>query len=1540
MKTMQKLFISHLAAALLAAIAISCTKGGPTADRVQPNLVDKDIFQGEWWVTQTVIDADADATGPTWTGDTGWDLSLDKGESGSLGRIRWVIDEKFLFAFRSYELVDGANPDGDDSNFRGQPLAAFEVIDHVDVRPQYNEVTGETTNVIEENTEDRRWYERQYMRVDWSENHVKSFSFPAELNALGGWTIEPGGFFIQDSSSHCTGEGEEEVCSFPKSWEPQFVTVGEDPNYRFASEWPEGSENVTHYMSFVAFINMSPGDLCFFANGASCQTLSLPSRLAFLRVPPDHEYAAATQSHVEFDKFGVFRTYQRTYLGAAQEGVARRCDRNVDCGTGGFCDAETGTCAGGLGADFGETDSLAFLRPRHNFFAQSLTDQECSANWECDGRFGDRPRVGGSVCDPRARRCTILMRDRVPRELADGPGSVAYYLNAGFPKHLVHPAMEVMGNWSEVFMRGWRITRGEALPTYESVRIDCQEQDPTRYCFCGSPDEVGGTCRGQYDPFVTPAEWASRGIEDPYQCHIENTEFTEPAAPTSYDEYPLPQAYRYRFVGDECLFVLRTNRCDWYRTDASQICGEVLDDEGELIVWQQLGDLRYQFFNFIDQVNTPFGGVSTPLADPTTGELITANANFSAGSVEANATRALDFFPVLRCANEDLGCDAGDEAAAERYLTGENLRGYFSNLGRTEHPAGLAASGSDGFSIDDTTRPALPVDVNGALRNVMARAQDRIDSLRGQEGRVQILSDRMRRLAGTSIEQKLMGSLGLNGYEALNRHFDHGQEYVFGLTPQTSIYDEDILDQISPFRGSGFARTLNAGADADEELSNHNICFGNQALFRGRYLEYWAEAFRGRPPAEASIRMQQLHTRKVQYHEIGHSVGLRHNFAASLDRDNYGNGYFNVVFGESTSSNDDLPLPRLEDYDLDNDGFVAGPEFDQYLTELRDARNERAKRGAHNYMSSSTMDYSGDESDAQGLGRYDVAATIWNHFDQQEVYNLSKDAVETDDDGPFQGLKRSHEVGRVWWKSYLGGESCRGDTECPYSRESGAIPDTQPVYQRCVQNPRKVFPQQECSGQSDCVCSNFDSDVDDFADTAGYPEAGVDRDYSPVRYLFCPDDRTKDISWCTRFDAGESFREVIDHYRRTWEELYPSAYYRRFRTSGAMDGQSTGMVKQAAKIYQHLFFRFFFEPGFSLNTGPLGFDDQFLASIDAMNWFVEIVNLPDEGSYQYDASQNIYRWMGESIDLPGADLSLLPGQGFGMWTKYQDGYFGFFRPERAGVFYDKLYALRALAIRDWDLDFTVDERYFINFYDLFQTEMTEFFGGIILQDESWFAPRLRMEDGEPIVQHMSWYRGTALGECFEDNAFVPCRGSQPEVYPGAAIEGTTNEVLRSWAAILALAQFPVYYDTSFEQRLLIFKAGSGSGFNIPDIQPDGSPTCVYGTDGLGAGHVVVDPDVPNDCDNAEDADYVVFESNRFRTPYVAVKVRPNLELNLEEEQVGFQLLKRLVNLQNEVDALPPIDPSVPQKLQELQRGESFLEYLIELQTAYGISNFF
>ena len=1012
--------------------------------------------------------------------------------------------------------------------------------------------------------------------------------------------MEPGEFYIQEGGAHS---------QFPEGWKPQFVKIGDDSTYKFKNEWVasedgEDVDDIVHYMSFVSMMKLSPGDSCLYIGGGACTTLSVPHRVSFLRVPPNHQYAVATQSHEEFDDFGLFRTYQRTYNRGGQNSntATRRCDCNEDCGKNGYCDVESHVCAGGITGDYGETDALAFLRPRHGFYEQSLTGKECLTDWHCDGRFEDAPGTSGSVCDRAAKQCTIPLSDRKLRKVCsefDGEeacevGSVSYYLSQGYPKHLVKAAFEVTGNWNEVFMRGWREARGLESPDYASVDMQCQTADPTAYCYCLSPDVSGDdTCKGKYDPFTTPEQYAAMGVQNAYQCHVQNDEFNEPSAPTTYDEYSIPQAYRYEFIGDECMFVLRTNACDWHRSDASVACDDVTDTNDEKVVYQQMGDLRYQFFNYIDQSNTPFGGVSALRVDPTTGELITAHASFSAGSVENMATRALEYFPALRCGNEDLGCAQGEEGADERYLTGENVRGYFARLGQVEHPATLAPTG-DGFSNDDQSRPSQPVDLGPALRDVMLANEARIESLRGINGRTQILSDRLRNLAGTSFEQKLMGSMGVDGWESMSNVLDRGKDHVYGLSPAMSIQDESVLDQVSPFRGNAMMRTLNAERRDQEELANHGICSINEGQLNSRYWAYFAEAFRGRPLAEASIRMQQLYTRMVQHHVLGYSVDLRHNFGASFDRNNYGDGYFNVVLDQNN------PLPLRDAFDLNNDSILSGAEYDLYLKATRRIRNERAEKGVHNYMSSSTMDYSGDLSDSYELGRYDVAATIWNYFDMKEAYDLrttngGKADLQTASNGPHQGLHKTTQFDRVWWKSYLGGESCSVNTECPYTKGSGALVSGQPVYQRCVQNPRTVSPQEECRGHNGCVCSNFDSDMQDYADD----EFG--HAFEPVPYMFCSDERTNDISWCNRYDAGESFTEVIDHYRRRWEENCPVTYYRRFRDTRLYGQGSYGSIVDAAKIYQHLFFRYNFEPGFRFNNGPLGFQDQFLASVDAMN---------------------------------------------------------------------------------------------------------------------------------------------------------------------------------------------------------------------------------------------------------------------------------------------------------------------------------------------------
>ena len=64
----------RLSGALLTALALAvgalslgvagCAEPGADINRVQTNLVDKTIFEGEWWYTRTVADIDDDALAP------------------------------------------------------------------------------------------------------------------------------------------------------------------------------------------------------------------------------------------------------------------------------------------------------------------------------------------------------------------------------------------------------------------------------------------------------------------------------------------------------------------------------------------------------------------------------------------------------------------------------------------------------------------------------------------------------------------------------------------------------------------------------------------------------------------------------------------------------------------------------------------------------------------------------------------------------------------------------------------------------------------------------------------------------------------------------------------------------------------------------------------------------------------------------------------------------------------------------------------------------------------------------------------------------------------------------------------------------------------------------------------------------------------------------------------------------------------------------------------------------------------------------------
>jgi hypothetical protein len=187
-----------------------------------------------------------------------------------------------------------------------------------------------------------------------------------------------------------------------------------------------------------------------------------------------------------------------------------------------------------------------------------------------------------------------------------------------------------------------------------------------------------------------------------------------------------------------------------------------------------------------------------------------------------------------------------------------------------------------------------------------------------------------------------------------------------------------------------------------------------------------------------------------------------------------------------------------------------------------------------------------------------------------------------------------------------------------------------------------------------------------------------------------------------------------------------------------------------------------------------------------------------------------------------------------------------------------------------------------------------------------------------VLSYLSMYRG-----------FARERANADATYPEPSVDGTDAEVLRDVATIEALSNFPVYYDTSFEQRLLIWKLGSGDGYTIPATRPDGTATCKYGDSG---------------CTRP---DYIVYDSDRLHTSYVAVVIDPTGEGTLDERQLSYELLRRLSERQARVRVLAAMSaPHARQRAElarlrdELARDESFVEYLIELARALGISSYF
>ncbi len=137
---------------------VGCAEPVEEVNTVQPDYIDKALFQGEWYYRQTMVDVSPEVA------------AAFVGMEADIERIRWEIRHSTLFAYRVHEAIPGLDESATrpGAEYQGDTIAAFPITSHFDIKRTYNTSTGEQTNVIGENTTDRHWAERQFMRIDWS----------------------------------------------------------------------------------------------------------------------------------------------------------------------------------------------------------------------------------------------------------------------------------------------------------------------------------------------------------------------------------------------------------------------------------------------------------------------------------------------------------------------------------------------------------------------------------------------------------------------------------------------------------------------------------------------------------------------------------------------------------------------------------------------------------------------------------------------------------------------------------------------------------------------------------------------------------------------------------------------------------------------------------------------------------------------------------------------------------------------------------------------------------------------------------------------------------------------------------------------------------------------------------------------------------------------------------------------------------------------------------------------------------------------------
>jgi hypothetical protein len=889
-------------ASLTTVIALtSCAEQRPPIDRTQPNAIHKSFFDGEFYTQGTLIRVGYGAS---------QDGLFTSTYAQPVSRIRWVIQEDLLVGRLAYERIDGTSD-------HDQVVVAYRIEKHFDKRPAYNPLTGEEMNIFEENETDRPWYEREWIRVDFSQNlNTSAYELDtlAQLGVFGGVEYEPLAYWVTD------------------------------PEHEDAPHFAEGYFDITH----KAFATPKTIDLshlgwgidrfpaCFlpseFSGGTepagNCNAVELTIRQSFRRVEPS-DYEPLEWDGKRFQAFGAFTTERKGYdrLYGMSDDKWRRFISRYDIWETSHEDVACFT-----------PETTPFGSDPHRDLDQNGTEDECEA-------------VGaGSRCDEFKQKCTVPYALRKERP-------IVWYYTTGSHPDFFEPTHEAADQWDVAMRTSVQTARYAECMRVEKSQSICAEKHPVWF---GQQDDNEDALHLVREVDDCRYGRAHHGAD----CQVLAEQIGNARG---YDRSVIALAQM-----PEMVVLCHSPVAD----DDPAICGE-----RGLVVRQ--GDLRFHQIVVIPAPQTPSPwGIYTDAHDPLTGETISASINVWSHVNDLFSQGVVD--KVRYIEGELTTADITEGEHVKDWVRANMAAGsgVVSRMTRDHLDRRLASF--SGVSLERLRELRGSLRTNGELTAKLERFSRELDGIRADAEVSPTMAveyeARRKKAIGTELEAEL------------------ATRTMLELTGASKLpISESILELASPLQGGHPHVAGSLGRMRELALAERGACIReapSPTALTG-LADILQEKFGTMDPtedpaaqAERAERMRRFVAQRAHFsvilHEMGHSIGMRHNFVSSSDAFSYRPQYWQL------RTKNGAELPECTDLASDGDTCVGPRWFDPISEEER-------SQLIWMFMHSSTMDYAGElTQDLLGLGAYDFAAARMFYGDAVAVHADPSYALGTD----------------------------------------------------------------------------------------------------------------------------------------------------------------------------------------------------------------------------------------------------------------------------------------------------------------------------------------------------------------------------------------------------------------------------------------------------------------------------------------------------------------------------------------------------------------